>query len=776
MASPFHIFRKNQKIFMALAAIMAIFVFVFADMVTSQLQKANSGGQGSPSATVVTWDGGSLTGRELEILGQRRYFINNFLRELYTQGARAILDEGGTPLDPSVPSFVFRQENADPREVMLGTITTRILAKIAADAGMTVSDEMINHYLKEFGLRKVTDPEIAQILQKTSRADVSHAEKQLFAGLRELLLRNYYMRSYASATQSVTPEQRWDDWQQINRRIALEAAVIPTEKFLSEVPEPTDAQLRELYDEFKDQIGNLPQAVAGVQLTSPDPGFREPRRVRLQFLLGDVNEWTEKLLDTVTDEEISDYYERNKRTQFVKVDLFASESATSEETETTEEITEETTEETKKEDTEPAEPEDEGKDEESEKETDEKPATDESSSTGRVSPFRLAALQEESAEEAPTEKAEAEEAEEEATPAENEPAEEETPETTDAPADEDEVENEGEDEEPVEYEPLENVRDEIRRQLANDKAVVELDRVMGRVYAELQSEYNRYGGELILAKSEDREAPAPPAKLANLDGAATELGLIREETALLSYPELQETFLGKATDTQTSRIPVAYAAFVKSQMELHEPFLAQDLDGHWYLAVKVEDIESSVPPLEEVRDRVAAAWNQREAAKLALERSEALAQEAEKSGETLAGFFADKQFEVITTDLFSRLTFGTTPMEMRRGARLGEAPPLASIDLAFMDQAFDLEAEQVTAALNHDQTNAYVIRLDRREKTEEELRQLFLSEANDWFGGRAMQSARQQNANQILENQLMQRSGLDLTALREYLRPKNDDR
>jgi len=214
---------------------------------------------------------------------------------------------------------------------MVGTVTTRILAQLASDAGMTVSDEIINHYLREFGLRKVSDSEIAQILKKIGRGDVGYAEKQLFSGLRELLLQNYYMRSYSASVQNIMPEQRWDDWQQINRRIALEAAIVPTEKFLAEATEPTDTEVQELYDEFKDQIGYQPQMDTGVPLTSPDPGFREPRRVRLQFLLGDVNQWTEKLLDTVTDEEIADYYERNKRTQFVKVDLFSTESAPAEE-------------------------------------------------------------------------------------------------------------------------------------------------------------------------------------------------------------------------------------------------------------------------------------------------------------------------------------------------------------------------------------------------------------------------------------------------------------
>jgi len=811
---------------MALAAGMAIFVFVFADMVTSSLQNATSNGQGSPSATLVTWDGGSISTSELNALGRRRYFISDFLRALFTQGAQTVISEGGTPLEPTVPSFVLEQENLNPNSVMVGTVTTRVLSELASEAGMTVSDEMINKYLREFGLGKVTDAEISEILKRTSRTTASHGEQQLFAGLRELLLQNNYMRSYMSVINNVLPEQRWDDWQQINRRIALEAAVFPTKQFLGEVPEPTDAEIQELYDQFKDQLGYRPERVAGMaQMNSPDPGFRIPRKVRMQFLRGDVNEWIEKMLDQVTDEEIADYYERNKRTQFVEVDLFSTD-LTEEETSESEEPTEESTEESAEEKPESDKTEASDSDEEAAKESESseeaskesseepestesepelestepaseeaeaEPAVDESSSTRRVSPFRLVSLQEESEKEVEESSAEEAPAEEETEPAETEPAEEtpetseesdpteETPETateespeesTNDSQQEADTEKDAE-EKPVEYVPLEEVSDEIRRKLANDKAVVELEKVMGRAFAELQSEYNRYGGDVVRAKTEERDPPAPPAKLANLDAMAADLGLSSEVLVPSSYPELRDTLLGKARDTQTNRIIVANAAFAKSHLELYEPFLAQDLDGHWYLAIKVEDIESSVPPLEEVRDDVVSAWKTREAAKLALKRSELLGTQAEETGETLAGFFADKNFEVVTTDLFSRLTFGTTPMEMRQGARLGEAPPLASVDLEFLDEAFDLKADQVVALLNHDQTFAYVLRLVRREKTEEELHQLFLLEANEWLGGRVMRSARMQNAQRNLMGQLTQRVGLDLSKLEEYFQPND---
>ncbi len=801
MASPFHYFRKHQKLFIAIAAGVAMFVFVLADPLMSWLQQSTNGAQSSPTATVVRWDGGTISARELDTLRQRRYLISNVLRQLQMRGAQRIFSEGGTPLQPTVPNFVL-QENAQPRDIMESVVTTRILAELATQAGMTVSDEMINHYLREFSLRKVTDQEIAEVIQRTSRADLSYSTQQLFSGLRELLLSNHYMQSYSSATRNVMPEERWQDWRRINERISVEAALLPTEKFLSKTAEPTEKDLQELYNQFKDNLSGLPQIVSGVQLPSPNPGFREPQRVRLQYLLGDVNTWTQKLLDTVTDEEISDYYERNKRSQFVKTETQTTTSATEEAEEEPpkkEEAPQES--EAKSEAKSEAEPEQEAdeqsatKDEDStaeepteKAETDEpaqeaapaeQPATDASGSLEKVRPFRLTALlqsekteasEEKSAEENAADSKDAnEEPEAKAKPEEETAAEE--PETSKDTAEEETPKEEAPEEE---YEPLKNVTDQIRRQLANDKAVVELKQVMERAYADLQSEYNRYGGALIEAKGDDRDPPPPPAKLANLGETATQSGLAYEETALLSQLELAETFVGKAVDSQSGRLPVVYAAFAKSEMQPYEPFLAQDLDGHWYLVIKVEDVPSRVPPMEEIRAQVVSAWKHREAAKLALQEAENLAKEAQETGETLAGFFAEKGLEVVTTDQFSWLTFGTTPSEMRRGPRLDEAPPLTAIGPDFMTKAFKLQAEQVTALLNHDQTSAYIIRLDRREKTEDELRQLFLIEANDWFGGQAMTSYRMQRVQQILLGQLKKRAGLDLPGMEEYLRPNDE--
>ncbi len=787
MASPFHYFRKNQKLFLVLAAGTAMFVFVLADPLSSMLQQMSGvTPRQTGNKVVARWNNGSINEQELSELVGRRYFVSRFLRSLQMQGARRILDEGGTPLQPTVPNFILN-DNPPPGSVEADVVTRKIFAELAEEAGISISDALVNHYLNEIGFRRVSGAEIQQMLASNpGRMGARAAEEQLFSGLHEMLLGEYYLSSYGSAIRNVMPEERWEDWLQINKRIALEAAILPASQFLAETEEPSDEELKKFYDENKDRVEGSLQLVAGVQLPSPEAGFKEPRRVRIQYLQGDVTAWTEKLLDTVTDEEITDYYERNKRTQFVKAEEDASAATETETTpasapeEAPEETTEETAEpsesadaeespETPSEKTEETESATEEAEEEKPAEPAKQPAAEESGGVPSRSPFSLAAFQEEGDSEsgADTAKPAGETTVEEEKPGDN--SGESSTESPAAPAaDESTEETPSEDEEkPVEYVPLESVSDQIRRQLANDKAVVELQRVMELAYAELQSEFNSYGGKKVTAQSQEQEPPAVPAKLADLSTMAKQHGLIYESTTALSARELRDTFVGKAVDTQTRSQWVVSAAF--RGLQLYEPFLAQDLDGQWYLVIKTEDQPSRVPEFSEISDKVAAAWKQRQAAEIALKTAQKLAKEAEEAGGPLTTFMANKGYTVVTTDLFSARTFGTTQMEMQAGARLGEAPPLTAVGLDFMDKAFQLEPGQVVALRNHDHSDAYVVRLDHREKSDEELRQLFLREANSWFGARMMMASRWQHAQQQLQKQLQKRIGLNVEEFGEYL-------
>ncbi|QEG34930.1 hypothetical protein [Bythopirellula goksoeyrii] len=796
MASPFRYFRKHQKAFLAIAAVIAMFVFVIGDAMFGYI--GQSGDSSNPRAIVAEWKGGSLNGQELASLTQRRYFLSEFLKRLRMTGAQKIIEEGGTPMMPSVPDFVL-PESTTSRDVQVGVVTTRILADQAKKAGMTVSDGMINQFLKETSFRRVSDQDIMRLLSSVQQGDPRYLEDQLFSGLRELLLGNTYFGSFASNVRNVLPEQRWEDWRHINERIALQAVAVPASEFVAEVPDPSEAELLAFYEQYKDNVPGIVHLVLGAQLPAPDPGFKVPRRVKLNYILGDVNSWRDKYRDSITDEEIADYYERNKRTLFStkgasKFDdsLFNSDSENeapkSGEAEDAEEIeetagndeadapiTEESADESAGE-TEEAIIEEEADTEDVSDDVSEieleadppaAPGEDESGNVSSRVKMRLVAFQEnlESSDDSEAEEgSETQDSDTTETASDDRSTEESSSEADTQEAEEDSKASD----ENLEFEPLEDVKDSIRDKLATDKAVLELKDKIESIYGELQSEYNPYGFDVVSARTNEEEIPAPPKDLTNLKERAAEAGLISEETLLVSQRELADTFVGKAIDAQTNRQYVVQAVF--SSLATYEPFLAQDLDGNWYLVTKTQDVPEEVPAFEDIRSEVMAAWKQQEAAKLALKKAEEIAKDCEEAGSSLAKFDYGKSYDVVTTDLFSWLTFGSTA-EIERGPRLGEAPPLEAVGPEFMKEAFELEDKEVAAVLNYDQTIAYVIQLDRKERPEDELHQLFLTEANTWYGGQVMTMARWQNQQRQVLEQLTERVGLDLEKLEEFLSP-----
>ncbi len=760
MASPFYYFRKHQKVFLAVAAVLAMVVFVFADLLTSAI--STRGRDPRQSLTVARWDGGSMSGQELGSLVRRRLFISRFLLEIAQTGARRLMENGGTPLEPSVPNFIVPR-NTPLAQIHSDCISTRVLSQLAEAAGMFVADDQINNYLRQMSFGQLSGTEIANLLREGNSASGRQAEAMLFGGLQEMLLANSFLASYSSTLECVTPEQRWQDWRRVNERIAVEAAILPASQFLPQTDSPTEMQLTEFYEEFKDNVAGQKQLVVGRPLPSPTPGFREPRRVQLQYLLADVAAHTQKLLDSITAEEIEDYYQRNKRSMFVQQE--SSETAeTSPDTLTMDEMSQD---EADEEETDEEETDETGADDETsadsdlnqpaagDPEGDDQPAQqdpqgdEQPEASGEpaaalesgANPFRLVALADEDDEEAAQDGEAAAEAPEDAV----------------------ELEDEAE----LAFVPLAEVRDSILRNLAREKAVVQLEALVDKANAQLDREYQPYGLRVAESQESQQAPPAPPENLADLGALARETGLLHEQTVLLSQPALADTFVGKATDAQNQRLSVVQAAF--SNLALYEPFRARDLDGNWYLVVKIEDVPTRVPPLEEIRDQVTEAWKEREAARLALETAEELATAAAASGKTLDLFLENQPYEVVTTDLFSWLTFGAIPLEYQpRPPQLGEAPPLIAVGVDFMTKVFALQPDTVASVLNHDQTQAFVLRLASREQSLDQLRQQFLADDNNSAAGYVMSQLRFRTAQQALTEQLRQQVHLDIEGLEEY--------
>ena len=242
MASPFYLFRKYQRAFIAIAAVVAMFIFCgrrSADELAAILQRRASS-QRKRGGNNVEWRG-AINAQQLGSLVERRAKISNFLDLLHRTAAAMVEQEGGTAVPPALPDLRLR----DNRFVAIqeACISDHIFADLAKDSGISVSDDFINHYLREWGLRRVGDAEMTAFLNR-----VGLSQKALFSGLRELLMSSFYFSTYDMTIGGiregtvwiggVTPEEKWQDWKQLNERIALQVAVLPTDSFISEVADP----------------------------------------------------------------------------------------------------------------------------------------------------------------------------------------------------------------------------------------------------------------------------------------------------------------------------------------------------------------------------------------------------------------------------------------------------------------------------------------------------------------------------------------------------------
>jgi hypothetical protein len=150
--------------------------------------------------------------------------------------------------------------------------------------------------------------------------------------------------------------------------------------------------------------------------------------------------------------------------------------------------------------------------------------------------------------------------------------------------------------------------------------------------------------------------------------------------------------------------------------------------------VKTEDAPRRVPEFKEVREEVVTAWKLQEAARLAEQEAKKLAAEAEKATQPFDQFFTEKGFKPIKTELFSWLSFPLGRESYGSPPQMSKVPELVNVGPDFMEAAFSLDGNKTLALLNFDHSKAYVIRLNRRQYSEDELKKLFLEEEATWPG------------------------------------------
>lgn len=753
MQSPFKIFRKHQKVALAAVTLMAMIAFGLGDVIRQI---------GGPSATqregrvIFETNIGNLSEMKIHQLAGQRRVVHRFIGNAFTTANPKL----GSP---QITNMVVRQFGFGG--VSEPDMLYKWLYRHEADKlGVAISDAQIQDFIDSvtinglartfgsgfgaMGGKKLTGKQFQQIVR-----ELQISPKQLFDLLRdELEVVTAYRLTLPAPLPS--PEKYWEYFQQLNTRQKIAVAAIPVNSFTDKTGEPTDAQIAKLFSKYQYE---------GESAFNGEfrPGFRQPQKVKLQYLEIAYSAAAEKARagSPVTDKEIEEYYEANKATTLWMQD--PPPAPGDEKTPLDPDMVPEDG------DKAPAKDAVKGPqfDQPNEEKKDVKPGDDSAKPEAKEeTPKKEDATQKDPQPECVLI------ADDDA----KDPKAEETPKEEpksqakgDAPAQPEAGKEEPEKKEPasegaepkaddagpkitappeLKFKPLDDdLRARIRESLMEER--------IKKLMKDAAENARRAMGSVAesFADSKDIKLVDPDEKqLADLEKrSAEELRKIGEkfdmkfgETGLVSAAELSKIpGLGKAYDPDS---PITLRGETTTIMEqafstdgLCQVFESETLSTSRYVCWKIRDVPAHVPELKEpgIREQVVTAWKRLEALPLAQKRADELAQRARSSGKELQAALADET--VTGTSVGASLVVFTSgeftfwqdssvanPMARSRQVQLGSPSGVTNAGRKFMQVVFEQLADgDVGVALNDDASIYYVVKvLDRRPADREEFK------------------------------------------------------
>lgn len=640
---------------------------------------------------MVSWTGGGLRESGLQREVVLRKAMNQFLVE-------SLLASGQ---DPS------RMRLADDEKDVVDTL---LLAREAEANGVEVSNNAINQFLAEWTNDLVRPEQLDAIVTRIG-GRIGAAQEDIFGALRTVLMarRMETLLLGGVGFDSTPPGGRWDFYRRLEQGATIEAIPVVVETFADKVPDPPEATLRAFYEAHKNE---LPEA------RSAEPGFRQPHRVRYDYLVAKADAFQQEEEKKITDEQIKVFYDERKAALYKTKPAAAAKDdagATSEKAAP------------------PAA--DAGEAQPAAAEGKAGPAAEpgkDGASTQRTAARAVAFRQPASA---PAEKAaeapaavdateKAAQAESDAATAGSAPAGD-AAQKAEAPA--------GEAAKPAaddEFEPLEKVKDDIRRRLADEAT----EKRIAAIFDAVKADVAKYAESLALwqvAGDGAGPAPTPPdvkkiAATQGLEGGTSDLLNASQAIAAGGIGGSFEFSLSREFGMRQQRwIDMLFGQPATTLQAV----TSRDVDGNRYVSWKVEDQPDFVPSFQSARADVLRAWKIVEARPLARRAADELAAAAKGSESLEAVAAARGGLDVEKVGPFTWLSRGTAPF--------GAAPVLSQPDgLAMpgeelMQTVFSLVPGQAAVAFNEPKTVCYCLRLGALEPGDDQLKSLFLAAAKD---------------------------------------------
>jgi hypothetical protein len=741
MASPFSIFRRRQKVMIAALGVLTMFAFVFIPIIMQGM-----GGQTQTDPVAVkTTKFRNLRESELDELMKRRRKVRLVFAEL---GARA-------GMDPSrAEAFVEYFIGPATEEAV---VDTWLRARCAEELGIVVNDQAINTFIEQWTANRVKSDDI---LATFHHAAVSAG--QFFDMVRDELLSLQLKALSAPSERAVTPGQRWDYFNRVNRMANIEAIPLAVANYVDKVQDPTDDELKKFFEEHKYTPPNP---------ASPEPGFRVPHRVAFEYFKADVAKFAER--EKVTDDDVVKRYEKradyyNQRFKFrlptprATIVPKGPDVKAGQQPKPSKEAGKTATPTDAKKPTEPAKTESkippktdaqQPPKTEPPKTEPKKPgeAKDSKGSTSQTapSPFRFASmlLQDKADQKKPAEASAKPASPSKTEPPKTEPAKQvvpakkEQPKGNEQPAkakDQPKAEqkkaqpDKTTDKRPAvvpllpedifEAMPADMkkaIRDEIARERAYTK-IVQIFNALRRPMEEYQKTRKEYSREKLRLDHEKKQVPPPPPE-PDFQKLAKENGLTAVRTGLLSQWEARDSDVGgwlPAEIVGENLNLLRSGSVLQSSYQspvTFRPGVAVD-GAACYLYWKYKDGKEYIPEFDKVRDQVLKTWKLAPARTLAKKAAETLAAEANKTGKPLHLLFADRPDllkRLIEPLKFSWMRLREVAFTSAERAELNSVQGIPMAGEEFMQTVFCLEPGKTGVAFNVPETVVYVVQPSR---------------------------------------------------------------
>lgn len=296
MQSPFKIFRRYQKGLLAIAALMAMLAFGVLDPLTKMSHVL----RGSPDGgVVVETNVGNLTENGLRELRNSRRIANRFVYLAFVTA-----NPEYATFAHMIPTKAQHFGRDDDRDLVFAWL----MRQEARRMGITVENGQIKALISEVSAapngtgQRLDDEQFQEILRELRISG---------KGLYDILKDEVAYRTTVNMTipvATLSPEQYWKVYQQLNARQTIDVAPVPVKEFVAQVENPSPGVLSKFFEAHK--------STADLSFGGEyKPGFRQPTKVDLQYLEISSAAVKQQIAEDfpVTAKDIEDYYEAKKK-------------------------------------------------------------------------------------------------------------------------------------------------------------------------------------------------------------------------------------------------------------------------------------------------------------------------------------------------------------------------------------------------------------------------------------------------------------------------------